>query len=71
MVDSCLVHSDDMITIGRTFEEHLWKVFRRFLEAWLKLNPEKCQPLQKEVWYLGYIVSPEGMSTDPEMLKAL
>jgi hypothetical protein len=59
---------------GHTFEEHLLnlrKVFQRFWEACLKLNPEKCQLLQKEVQYLGHIVSPEGISTNPEKLKAV
>jgi hypothetical protein len=44
--DSCLVYLDDVIVIGRTFEEHLLnlrKVVQRFREACLKLNPEKCQ----------------------------
>jgi hypothetical protein len=72
--DSCLVYLDDVIVIGRTFEEHLLKlrkVFQRFREACLKLHPEKCQLLQKEIRYLGHIVSPEGISTDPEKLKAV
>jgi hypothetical protein len=30
-----------------------------------------CQLLQKEVKYFGNIVSPEGISTDPEKLKAV
>jgi hypothetical protein len=61
--DSCLMYLDDVIIIGHTFQEHLLnlrKVFERFREAHLKLNPEKCQLLQKEVKYLGHIVSPEG-----------
>jgi hypothetical protein len=40
--DSCLVYLDDVIVIGRTLEEHLLnlrKVFQRFREACLKLNP--------------------------------
>jgi hypothetical protein len=49
----------------------LRKVFERFREARLKLNPEKCQLLQKEVWYLGHIVSPKGISTDPEKLEVV
>jgi hypothetical protein len=72
--DSCLVYLDDVIVIGCTFEEHLIilrKVFQRFREACLKLNPEKCQLLQKEVRYLGHTISPEGISTDPEKLKAV
>jgi hypothetical protein len=72
--DSRLVYLDDVIVIGRTFEKHLVnsrKVFQRFREARLKLNPEKCQLLQKEVRYLGHIVSPERISTDPEKLEAV
>jgi hypothetical protein len=59
--------------IGRTFLRHLLylrKVFQRFRDARLKLNQEKCQLLQKEVRYLGHIISPEGITTDPEKLKA-
>jgi hypothetical protein len=72
--DSCLVYLDDVNMIGRTFQEHLfnlWKVLQRFREARLKLNLEKCQLLQKEVRYLRHIVSPEGITTDPEKLKAV
>jgi hypothetical protein len=64
--ESCLVYLDDVIVIGRTFHEHLAnlrKVFQRFREARLKFNPEKRQLLQKEVRYLGNIVSPEGITT--------
>jgi hypothetical protein len=72
--DSCLVYLDDVIVIGRTFQENilnLRKVFEQFREARLKLNPRKYQLLQKEVKYLGHIVSSEGISTDPEKLKAV
>jgi hypothetical protein len=74
MYDSCLVYLDDVIVTGRTFQEHplnLRKVFQQFLEAHAKLNPSKCHLLQKEVRYLGHIVSPEGMTTDLKKLKAL
>jgi hypothetical protein len=43
--DTCLVYLDDVNVIERTFEKHLLnlqKVFQRFREACLKLNPEKC-----------------------------
>jgi hypothetical protein len=72
--ESYLVYLDDVIMIGRTFQEHLLrlrKVFRRFREARLKLNPDKCQLFQKEVRYLRHIVSPERINTNPEKLNAL
>jgi hypothetical protein len=72
--NACLVYLDDVIVISRTLQEHLVnqrKVFQRFREARLKLNPEKYQLLQKEVRYLRHIVSREGITTDPEKLKAV
>jgi hypothetical protein len=42
--DACLVYLDDIIVIGRTFQEHLdnlRKVFQRLRGAHLKMNPEK------------------------------
>jgi hypothetical protein len=72
--DSCFVYLDNMIIIGHTFQErflNLRKVFEWLREACLKLNLGKCQLLQKEVKYLGHIISPEGISTDAEKLKAV
>ena len=57
---SCLVYIDDMITVGRTFEEHLSNLaqaFERLENAGLKLQPHKCHLLQSEVRFLGHIVS--------------
>jgi hypothetical protein len=70
--DACLVYLDDIIVIGRTFQEHLdnlRKVLQRLQGAHLKMNPEKCLLFQKEVRYLGHIVSPQGVTTDPEKLQ--
>ena len=72
--DACLVYLDDVIVIGRTFQEQLGnlrKVFQRLWEAHLKLNPAKCQLFRKEVRYLGHIISPSGVTTDPEKLEAV
>jgi hypothetical protein len=44
-----LVYLDDIIVIGRMFQDHLLnlrKVFQWFHEAHLRLNPEKCQLFQ-------------------------
>ncbi|GFT59842.1 retrovirus-related Pol polyprotein from transposon 412 [Trichonephila clavipes] len=59
---------------GRTFEEHLQnirKVLSKLSEANLKLNPSKCKFFQKEVNYLGHIISAEGVRTDPEKVSAV
>ena len=61
---SCLVYIDDIIIVGRSFEEqlhHLQQVFDRLKSAGLKIHPSKCHFLQKKVNFLGHIVSTEGV----------
>ncbi|GBM57276.1 Transposon Ty3-I Gag-Pol polyprotein [Araneus ventricosus] len=72
--EACLVYLDDIIIVGQTFEEHLnnlRKVFQRLQKANLKLNPKKCRFFQREVAYLGHVISAEGVKTDPENIKAV
>jgi len=64
---SCLVYINDIIIVGKSFEEHLHnlhQVFERLRQAGLKLQPQKCQFLQQEVKFLGHIVSPDGRSRE-------
>ena len=64
----CLVYVDDVIVMGKSFEDHLHnlrRVFERVQEAGLTLKPTKCTFFQTKVFYLGYFVSREGISTDP------
>ena len=65
---SCLVYLDDIIIVGRTFEEHLQNlqaVLIRLREAGLKLKPQKCALCLPQVEFLGHVVSAQGVSTDP------
>ena len=66
--NNCLVYLDDVLIIGRTFEEHLKNlelVFDRLRKAGLKLKPSKCDICKKQVNYLGHVVSADGIATDP------
>ena len=66
------MYPDDIIIMGRSFEEHLdnlGPVPVRLQVAGLTLNPEKCRFFQKEVLYLGHIVSKQGVTPDPEKSK--
>ena len=71
---TCLVYLDDIIIIGKTFDEHLENlrgVLQRIQAAGLKLNSQKCCLFMDSVKYLGHIVTSEGVSTDPDKVKAV
>ncbi|GFX61088.1 retrovirus-related Pol polyprotein from transposon 17.6 [Trichonephila clavipes] len=62
--EACLVYLDDIIIVGRSFEEHLKNtrhVLQKLKEANLKLSPFKCHLFWREVTYLGHIISAEGV----------
>ena len=70
----CLCYLDDIIILGRTFEEALRNlecVFQRLQEANLKLKPKKCFLFQPKVTYLGHVVSEEGISCDPTKVEVV
>lgn len=60
--------------MGKTFDGHLnnlEEVFSRLKNANLKLNSKKCSLFQREVLYLGHVVSAEGIKTDPTKISAI
>lgn len=72
--EKCLVYQDDLICFGRNLNLHnqnLMDIFTRLRKVNLKLNPPKCQFLQKEVLYLGHIISKNGIQPDTEKIKVL
>ena len=72
--DSCMVYIDDILVIGATFQDHLEnirKVFARLRAAGLCLKPQKCSFVKREVTYLGYVVSSDGMSPDSAKVDAV
>ncbi|KMQ85846.1 enzymatic polyprotein endonuclease reverse [Lasius niger] len=70
----CLVYLDDIVIYGASLQEHnkrLIEVLRRLRENNLKLQPDKCEFLRKEVTYLGHIITENGISPDPSKLEAV
>ena len=70
----CLIYLDDVIVTGATFQEmikNLSQVFERFQQAGLKLKPKKCRLFAREVEFLGHIVTPDGVHTDPKKTEAI
>jgi hypothetical protein len=69
-----LIYLDDLIIYSTTIEEHierLDKVFTRLKEHGLKLKGKKCHFFKPQVKYLGHIISPEGIATDPEKIDVV
>lgn len=60
-----------ILLIFDTHLTHLDFVFSRLHQHGLKLKPEKCHLLKKEVQYLGHHVSEAGVVPDPEKVTAV
>ena len=71
---TCLIYIDDIIVFGKNFEEHMSRVeevFERIKAAGLKLKPQKCQMLQREVVFLGHTVSGDGVRPNPTNIEKI
>ena len=66
---------DDILVLSKgTFQDHIDKLsqcFERIRKAGLKLNGEKCHFGLKEIPYLGYIITQDGIKPDPKKIEAV
>ena len=70
----CLVYLDDVLVIGRSFEEHLQNleaVLQAIGKAGLKLKASKCYFGHSSVRFLGFIISSSALAPDPEKVAAI
>lgn len=68
------VYSDDILVSGKTLQEHnerLTIVFKRALEHNVKFNKQKCSFTKESIKYLGHIFSANGITADPDKLRAI
>jgi len=68
------IYLDDIVIWGATIEEHnqrLVEVFDGLRAQSLKLEPDKCECLRKEVYFLGYKVTAEGVAMDERKVAAI
>ena len=64
----CLPYLYDIIIYSVSFDDHLQHLrtgFQRLREKGLKLRPNKCQLFQKEVRYVGHMITTKGHTIDP------
>ena len=70
----CTAYLDDILVYSVSFTNHVddvRKVLRCLRGKGVKLNPGKCQFFQKEIRYLGRLLTEKGYRPDPEDIKAL
>jgi len=48
-----------------------WKIYWSGCVVNLKLKPSKCHLLQQKVTFLGFMVSKDGVGTDPDKIAAI
>ena len=69
-----MLYLDDIIVMARTFYEavvNLENAFIRLRKANLKLHPKKCKLFQREVTFLGHVISEKGISTCPKKVQTV
>ncbi len=63
--ETCLCYLDDVIIFGRNIEEpnnRLRMVLERFREFNLKVKLPKCVIAERQVCYLGHVISQQGIA---------
>jgi len=73
-IPNVIVYIDDLIIHTKTHEDHikiLLRVFNRLFKHNLKINLKKCVFGSREVSYLGFRLTPEGIKPGIDKLKAV
>ena len=69
-----IVYMDDILIYSQSKEEHLRHlkyVLQKLHQENLLVNMKKCTFMKKELVYLGFVVSDEGLKMDPEKVEAI
>lgn len=70
----CFVYLDDILIFSRTREDHVdhvSKVLAKLLDHRLTASAEKCSFFSDRVLFLGFVITPGGISMDPAKLSTI
>ena len=73
-LDFLTVYVDDILIASRTFEDHLdhlGYVLAKLKEGGLTVNWDKSKFLQTQINFLGFIITPEGISANPDKVDSI
>lgn len=65
---------DDVLIYSSSWQEHLQHleaVFKILQQNWLYVKLSKCSFAKHELSYLGRVISPTGVSTDPKKIQII
>ena len=68
----CIIYLDDIVIFSKDPASHLKRlkaVFWKLEEAGLKLKPSKCELFQRQLAYLGHVISAKGVATDESKIQ--
>lgn len=71
-IPNTLTFVDDILCMARSFDEHLLQVemlLQRLQQNNLTLNFKKTQFCRTEATFLGFIITPQGVTAQPDKLK--
>ena len=74
MWNEALVYLDDILIFSSTIEEHIIRInnlFGRIRKAGLKIKPEKCKFLVRELKFLGHVINEKGIKTDNSKIESI
>ena len=74
-IEGVKAYIDDILVLNKgTFAEHVEQLrlcFNRIRRAGLKINAKKCSFGLKEIPYLGYVITREGIKPDPKKIQGI
>ena len=74
-IEGVKAYIDDILVLNKgTFKDHVAQLricFQRIRKAGLKINAKKCSFGLKEIPYLGYIITRDGIKPDPKKVQGI